>query len=174
MYGVTNFEWLQNVEAVDLLINEVWPKIHKEVPGAILWIVGRKIPDRIVELSKNRDDVEITESIKDAREAYKSAYVMVTPIRGSGGTRLKILEALAAGLPVVSTSVGVAGLGLKNKQEALIDDTMAGLADETIRLLKDPKLSKQIGNAGREFVKKNFDWKVIGKLHDKIYAQVTK
>lgn len=174
MYGVTNFEWLQNVEAVDLLIKEVWPTIHKKVPSACLWIVGRKIPARIVELSKKRKDIEITESIEDAREAYKSASVMVTPIKGAGGTRLKILEALAAGLPVVSTSVGVAGLGLKNNKEALIQDSMEGLAKETIKLLEDKNLSKKIGNAGRQFVKKNFDWKVIGKLHDTIYEQVTK
>lgn len=174
MYGVTNFEWLQNVEAVDMLIKEVWPKIHAKVPHARLWIVGRKIPQEIVELSKTREDIEVTESIEDAREAYKSSSVMVTPIKGSGGTRLKILEALAAGLPVVSTSVGVAGLGLTNGKHALIKDTMGGLADETVKLLKDKNLATRIGEAGREYVKKHFDWKVIGGLHDNIYEKVIK
>ena len=59
---------------------------------------------------------KVTESIKDARDAYKAAALMVTPIRGSGGTRLKILEAMAAGLPVVSTSVGIAGLNVVNNK----------------------------------------------------------
>lgn len=172
MYGVTNFEWLQNAEAVDLLINEVWPKIHEEVPEAILWIVGRKIPERIVKLSRERSDIEITESIEDARQAYKSAYVMVTPIKGGGGTRLKILEALASGLPVVSTSVGVAGLELENRKQVIINDSMDGLAKETIKLLKNKKLAEKIGKAGRDYVETNFDWKVIGKLHDKIYEKV--
>ena len=169
MYGVTNFEWLQN-----MLINEVWPKVHREVPKARLWIVGRKIPERIVELAKKRVDIEITESIEEAREAYKSAYVMVTPIKGSGGTRLKILEALAAGLPVVSTSVGVAGLGLTDGKHALIKDSMDGLADETVKLLKDKKLAEAIGKAGRKFVEKHFDWNVIGQLHDDIYEKAVK
>lgn len=173
MYGVTNFEWLQNVEAVDILINKVWPMVYKAVPTARLWIVGRKIPSRIVELSKQRADIEITESIEDAREAYKGASVMVTPIKGSGGTRLKILEALAAGLPVVSTSVGVAGLSLKNGKEAMIADTSEGLANQTIKLLKDNNLSKKVGFSGRRFVEENFDWNVIVKLHDKIYEKVT-
>lgn len=173
MYGVTNYEWLQNVEAVDLLVEKVWPRIHKNFKNAKLWIVGRKIPQRILDLA-SRDDIEITESIPDARDAYKASTVMVTPIKGSGGTRLKILEALAAGLPVVSTSIGVAGLNLVNGKEALIEDTMQGLAKETIKLLKDKKLASKIGLAGKKFVREYYDWESVVKLHDKIYAQVTK
>ena len=174
MYGVTNFEWLQNLEAVDILIGSVWPKVRREFPKGVLWVVGRKIPQRIVDLANRRKDIEVTESIEDAREAYKTASVMVTPIKGSGGTRLKVLEALAAGLPVVSTSVGVAGLGLKNNKEALITDSNEGLAAQTIKLLRDEKLAKKIGAAGRKFVEKNFDWSVIVSLHDTIYEKVTK
>lgn len=173
MYGVTNFEWLQNIEAVDLLINKVWPTIHKSVKDAKLWIVGRKIPQNILDLAK-RGDIEVTESITDARDAYKSSYVMVTPIKGSGGTRLKILEALAAGLPVVSTSIGVAGLNIINGKEAIIEDTMQGLAKQTIRLLKDKTLANKIGLAGKEFVKNNYDWESVVRLHDKIYDQAIK
>ena len=173
MYGVTNFEWLQNVEAVDLLIKEVWPKIRKQIKNAKLWIVGRKIPQNILDLAQ-REDIEITESIVDARDAYKASSVMVTPIRGAGGTRLKILEALAAGLPVVSTSIGVAGLHLVNGKEALIEDSMTGLANQTIKLLKDKKLARKIGLAGKKYVHDNYDWQSVVKLHDKIYAQVTK
>lgn len=173
MYGVTNYEWLQNVEAVDLLIEKVWPKIHENFKNAKLWIVGRKIPQRILDLDA-RDDIEITESIPDARDAYKASTVMVTPIRGSGGTRLKILEALAAGLPVVSTSIGVAGLDLKNGKEVLISDDMDGLAEHAVDLLRNPKRAKKIGLAGKKYVRDKFDWVAINKLHDKIYKQVTK
>jgi len=171
MYGVTNFEWLQNVEAVDLLINEVWPSIHKQVPSAKLWIVGRLIPERIVKLSQERSDIEITESIEDARDAYGAATVMVTPIRGGGGTRLKVLEAMAAGLPIVSTSVGVAGLGLKAGKHAIVKDKYEELANETVKLLMDKSRALKIGLAGKEFVKNNFDWKSIVKLHDSIYQK---
>jgi len=172
MYGVTNFEWLQNVEAVDELIDEVWPTVHKRVPEAILWIVGRMIPERLVKLARERKDIEITESIPDARDAYQAASVMVTPIRGSGGTRLKILEAMAAGLPVISTNVGVDGLNLEEGKHALISDNSKGLAEETIKLLKDPKRAEKIGRAGQEFVREHFDWKAIVKLHDAIYEKI--
>lgn len=169
MYGVTNFEWLQNVEAVNLLIDEVWPTIHKEEPDAKLWIVGRRIPEKIVKLAEERDDVEITESIEDARDAYLAATVMVTPIKGAGGTRLKILEAMAAGLPIVSTSVGVAGLDLKNGKHALVSDSMSGLAKEAIKIIRNKKMAEKMGKEGQKFVKDNFDWKAISKLHKPIY-----
>lgn len=172
MYGVTNFEWLQNREAVEFLIYDVWPKIHAKFKDAKLWIVGRLIPKNIVELSKTNLDIEITESIPDQRDAYLSASVMVTPIKGSGGTRLKVLEAMAAGLPVVSTKLGVAGLNLVNNKHAIISDTASGLAEETVKLLRNPRLAKKIGDAGQEFVKKNFDWKEIVKMHDSIYAKI--
>jgi len=172
MYGVTNFEWLQNVEAVDLLIDEVWPTIHKEEPSAKLWIVGRRIPERIVKLAEERDDVEITESIEDARDAYLSSTVMVTPIKGAGGTRLKILEAMAAGLPIVSTSIGVAGLGLTNGKHALVSDSMSGLAKQAIKVIRDKKAAEIMGKEGQKFVRDNFDWKAITKLHQPIYDNI--
>ncbi|MEK7112168.1 MAG: glycosyltransferase family 4 protein [Patescibacteria group bacterium] len=172
LYGVTNFEWLQNVEAVDVLIEKVWPKIHKKRKDAILWIVGRKIPERIVKLTGQRSDIEITESIEDARDAYLSSTVMVTPIRGSGGTRLKILEAMAAGLPVVSTTIGVAGLGLENGKQGIISDSMDGLADGAVKVIEDRDFAERIGKEAQRFVKDKYDWKSIVKLHDEIYAKV--
>lgn len=172
MYGVTNFEWLQNIEAVDILIEKVWPLITDKVNDAKLWIVGRKIPQRLVDLANSRDDIEITESIPDARDAYSAATVMVTPIKGSGGTRLKILEAMAAGLPIVSTSIGVAGLKVKHGKHVLVSDDYKGMAKETIRLLSDKDLYKKIKKNGQQFIKEHYDWESIVRLHDKIYEKV--
>ena len=174
LYGVTNFEWLQNQEASELLIKDVWPYVKKKMPEAKIWIVGRKIPEWIKELSRKDESIELTENIPDARDAYRRASVMVAPIKGAGGTRLKILEAMAAGLPVVSTSIGVAGLNITHGAQALISDTYEGLADEAVRLLKDPVLAEKIGRQGQIHVKANFDWMGVVKLHDPIYKKVLK
>jgi glycosyltransferase involved in cell wall biosynthesis len=139
-----------------------------------LWIVGRKIPPHIIEMSKKNPDILVTESIKDARDAYASSTVMVAPIRGSGGTRLKVLEAMAAGLPVVSTKIGVAGLGLTGGIHALISDDYEGLAKGAVKILEDPTFAKKIGAAGQKFVKENFDWEAIVKLHAHIYGDLLK
>lgn len=172
LYGVSNFEWLQNQEASEILIKKIWPKIKKDVPNAKVWIVGREIPEWIKRLSESDESIEITENIPDARDAYGSASIMVAPIKGAGGTRLKILEAMAAGLPVVSTSIGVAGLNITQGEQALIADSDEALAREAVKLLKNPAMADRIGQKGQNHVHKYFDWKEVVKLHDPIYASV--
>ena len=174
LYGVSNFEWMQNQEAAENLINEVWPKIRNKRPDVKVQIAGRKIPQWLSLLAKEREDVEVAENVKEARDTYAKASIMVAPIKGSGGTRLKILEAMASGLPVVSTSVGVAGLKVSSGDNVLISDTYEGLAKHALRLLENPHLSEKIGKNGQEFVRKYFDWKEIVKLHDPIYEKVIK
>lgn len=173
LYGVTNFEWLQNREATEILINQVWPKIKKKVALAKIWIVGRQIPEWVKKRAKE-EDVEVTENIPDARDAYAVASIMVAPIKGAGGTRLKVLEAMASGLPVVSTPTGVAGLNVKHGKQALISKTNAGLAKEAVRLLKDRSLAREIGLAGQNHVKRFYDWKSVVKLHDGVYEKALK
>ena len=107
-----------------------------------------------------------------ALEAYSSSYLMAAPISGSGGTRLKILEAMAAGLPVVSTSVGVAGLNLKNNINVLIADTPKEMARKVIYLLKNKAKAGKIGESGRKYITDNFDWEKIVKLHDPVYEEL--
>lgn len=172
LYGVTNFEWLQNQEATEILVNKVWPIVKKSYPDAKVWIVGRKIPNWLIEKSKKDNSIKYTENIPDARDAYKKATIMVAPIKGAGGSRLKILEAMATGLPVVSTKIGVAGLDVKDGLNCLISENAEGLAKNAVKLLKNPKLAKKIGITGQEHVKKHYDWKSIVKLHDPLYKQL--
>lgn len=173
LYGVTNFEWLQNQEATEVLVKKVWPIVKKDFPQSKLWIVGRKIPEWVKKEAK-LGAIEVTENIPDARDAYKGAALMVAPIKGSGGTRLKVLEAMAAGLPVVSTEVGVAGLQLEGGKNVLLGSTPEELAKKAVVLLKNPQLAQKIGEAGRERVSEFFDWKSIVKLHDPVYRELAK
>jgi len=172
LYGVTNFEWLQNQEATRILLNEVWPRIKENFTSARVWIVGRKMPLWLKSQALKDPLIELTENIPDARDAYRKASIMVAPIKGGGGTRLKILEAMATGLPVVSTSVGVAGLNLTDGENVLIADTSEEIAKKALLLLRDESLAETIGRKGQEHVRKYFDWKSVVKLHDLIYKSL--
>jgi len=174
LYGVTNFEWLQNQEATEILITEVWPRIQAKLPDTRIWIVGRRVPEWLKERAAKDEKIEITENIPDARDAYGASSIMVAPIKGAGGTRLKILEAMAMGLPVVSTKIGVAGLRVEDGKQALVADAHDSLAAKAVLLLKKPELAAKIGKAGKAHVKKHFDWKEIVKLHDGIYKEALK
>ncbi|KKQ48537.1 MAG: Glycosyl transferase group 1 [Candidatus Woesebacteria bacterium GW2011_GWC1_38_13] len=175
LYGVSNFEWLQNQEAVKILLNKVWPKLKEIYSSKVkVWIVGRKMPDWIIKRSQDDSDIIVTENIEDARKAYSSAGVMITPIEGGGGTRIKILEAMAAGLPVISTSTGIAGLNVTDGENVFIADGPSEMAKKAKRLLEDKDLALKIGRNAREHVRKYFDWKSIVAMHEPIYKDMTK
>jgi glycosyltransferase involved in cell wall biosynthesis len=167
---VGNFTWLQNTEAVKILVNDVWPKIKKFLPNTKLWIVGTHMNSEIKSLVSK--DIEITERLEDIRDAYKNASVLVAPIKGPGGTRLKILEAMASALPVVTTSVGAEGLGVSDNNEALIKDGLDNLTDAAIQVLKDAALAKRLGERGKDFVEKNYTWDKSAQKLDTIYKEV--
>lgn len=167
---VGNFTWLQNIEAVELLMKKVWPKIKRAIPGAKLWIVGMHMTKYVKSLEG--PDVEVTEGMPDIRDAYRKSTVLVTPIKGPGGTRLKILEAMASALPVVTTSVGAEGLGVTDGREALIKDDLEELVDSAIKVLREPKLALRLGEAGRKFVNKNYTWDVSARKLDRIYSEL--
>jgi glycosyltransferase involved in cell wall biosynthesis len=167
---VGNFTWLQNIEAVEDLVIKVWPEIKKSVANVKLWIVGMHMTDYIKNLISK--DIEVTEGIPDIRDAYRKSTVLVTPIRGPGGTRLKILEAMASALPVVTTTVGAEGLGVKNGQEALITDNLEDLVKSAVKVLKDPQLAKKLGDSGRRFVENKYTWDASAEKLDRIYQEI--
>jgi glycosyltransferase involved in cell wall biosynthesis len=167
---VGNFTWLQNIEAVELLMNKVWPEIKKKAGSVKLWIVGMHMTDYIRNLKS--EDIDVSEGMPDIRDAYRKSDVLVTPIKGPGGTRLKILEAMASALPVVTTSVGAEGLGVKDGNEALIKDNLGELVESAVRVLQNPDLANKLGNSGRKFVEQNYTWDVSAEKLDKIYEEL--
>lgn len=166
-----NFTWLQNREAVEVLINEVWPKIKSQVSGAKLWIVGKEAPAFFSKLGSS--DIKVME-VKDVREVYQKASILVAPIYGGGGTRYKNFEAFASGLPVVTTSIGIRGTQAIDGKEVIIRDEPEELAQEAVRLLKDDSLYQKIAENAKKMVKKEYDWDPIAKKLSDIYVELGK
>ena len=153
---VGNMSYSPNVDAVIFFCEEILPLIRAEVPDAALWIVG-KTPLPEVEALAN-DHVHVTGSVEDVRPYYEKSTVCIIPLRAGGGTRLKILESMALGRPMVSTSIGCEGIDITDGENILIGDDPQTFARQTILLLKDEQKRQTILNQARQFVVDHYDW----------------
>jgi glycosyltransferase involved in cell wall biosynthesis len=116
---VGNFKWLPNKDAASYLTESIWPKIKKAVPRAKLWIVGRN-PSQKIQAYNQLKDIKVDDNIEDIRQALSKATVLLAPIRNGRGTKYKVLEAMAAGVPVVTTPLGSQGIQAVDGQQILI------------------------------------------------------
>lgn len=173
---VSNFKWLQNVEAAHVLIKSVFPLVKKSLSTAKLLIIGQYITSDIKEAAVGRQGVTVTEIANDDVDSLVKAYhdssVFASTIKGPGGTRLKNLAAMASQLPIVSTKVGVEGLKVKDNVHVLIGNTPEKIAELIIKVIKSPKLAEKLALTTRRHVEENFDWRKIAKHLDDIYQKL--
>lgn len=156
--GALSYE--ANLDAARYFLAEIFPLIRKERPRTTLRITGRSTPEQRAALP-TLEGVELTGYVDDVRPLVARSTVEIVPLREGGGTRLKILEALALGTPVISTSKGVEGLDLEPGRHVLVADTPHDFAAATLRLLADPDLCRQLSKAGRQAVAERYDWAVL-------------
>ena len=168
---VGNFTWLQNREAVDILVRGIWPRIKKALPLAKLWIIGKEAQKFFPNLAI--DDIKV-EEVEDIREVYQEASVLVAPIYGGGGTRYKNFEAFASGLPVVTTSIGIGGTDARDGVEVVIRNKPDDIASAAIELLNNKNLYQKIAANARKMVKAKYDWDPIAKKLSDIYEDLGK
>ena len=161
-----NFTWLQNREAVAILVNKIWPIIKKEIPHGKLWIIGKDA--KMFFQNQAGDSIRVDE-VEDVREVYQKAWVLVAPIYGGGGTRYKNFEAFASGLPVVTTSIGIGGTDAKDGVHVIIKDNPEDIARAAIELIKNPGVAKKIAENAKKLVSQNYNWDQIAQKLSRIY-----
>lgn len=167
---VGNMNYLPCIDAMRYFCQEIFPRVQESVKEVKLWIVGKE-PAPEVETLKS-DAVYVTGKVEDVIPYYRQCTVCVVPLQGGGGTRLKILEAMALGRPVVSTTIGCEGLEVIDKKHLLIADTPRQFADATIRLLVDEPLRQQITTQARRIVTARYDWDIIAEKLMQIYDEM--
>jgi glycosyltransferase involved in cell wall biosynthesis len=156
---VGDLAWPPNAEAVRWFCGEIWPRLVRLRPSARAEIRGRGTPQ---DLTRNRPGgVLLLGETGDTRPFWSRAAVAVVPLQAGGGTRLKILEAAACGVPVVSTSVGAEGLGFADGIEILLRDDAEGFAQAVAGLLSDPEARRRQAAAARARVERGFAWREI-------------
>lgn len=158
-----------NQEAVIYFYKEVFPFIRKEVPDVKFYIVGNNPPENIRSLAANDPNVIVTGYVESLTPYYQRATVFVSPILIGGGIIAKNLNAMANGLPVVTTSIGNEGIEAIPDREILIADTPEEFAKKVIILLNDKDIRSKIGKAGKRFVKEKFDLKQVIDKIDRVW-----
>lgn len=158
---VGSMDYHANAQAVESFVRECWPSIHTELPDAVFTIVGRDPTPAVCRLAA-LPGVEVTGTVPDVRPYYREAFASIVPLRTGGGTRLKILEAMAAGTPVISTALGAEGLAAQPGTDFLLADHPAQMRQAAVALERDPVIRARFVEAGRRLVTGRYDWAVLG------------
>ena len=163
-----------NKDAVTYLLEDIWPIIKAAVPDVKFYAIGQDPPRELLELSRNDPAIKVMGYVDDIRPYVARAAVYVVPLRVGGGTRLKVLDALAQGKAIVSTSVGCEGIEVTDGKNILIEDTIDGFANKTIELLKDESRRRRLGSEARVLAEERYAWGKIGKEMQRTYEEVVK
>jgi len=169
---VGGMNWYPNRDAIHYFLKKIWPLVKNANPSVNLTVIGRDPPKKIKQLSQ-KDDIRVLGFVEDIRPYVAKASLFIVPIRVGGGTRVKILDAMAMGKAIISTSIGCEGIEVSPGHNIIIADKPEDFAMEILRLLKDQELAAKIGKAARVKAVQKYDWKVIGSKLENILTNLT-
>lgn len=170
---IGDFKWIENKDTAKWIIEKIWPELKLKINSNLkLWIVGRNIPDNIKNLTKDPSVIFDENAPEDTPLIYIQAHILLSPVRVGGGTSFKILEAMASGVPVVTTSLGAEGI--TNGKELLRANNVEEIVQSVEKLFKDRKYYENISKAARKLIEEKYDWKKITRELENVYDRTLK
>jgi len=163
-----SMDWLPNVDAVLYFLAEMLPLIREQIPGATFTIAGRSPDAKVLKAVKGLKGVCVTGKVKDMRPYLWGSKISIVPIRIGGGTRLKIYECMAAGIPVVSTRVGAEGLRYKDGEDIVLACDPGEIAAACVRLLSDDEARRAISHKALKRAQREFSWEAVSREFETI------
>jgi glycosyltransferase involved in cell wall biosynthesis len=160
---VGSMDWAPNTDGVVYFVKEVLPRIRQKRPGTTLDVVGRDPGPEMRELARQDPNIRVTGTVADVRPYLWGAKVSIVPLRIGGGTRLKIYEAMAAGVPTVSTRIGAEGLMADHPTHIRLADRPEEFARECLQLLEDPEGRLNMADQAWSMVKQNHSWETVAR-----------
>ncbi|MBK8900861.1 MAG: glycosyltransferase [Anaerolineaceae bacterium] len=163
-----------NADGIRWFLREVLPLVRQQIPDATLTIIGKNPPKDFLEAAGQYPEVvTVTGYVPDLKPYMEQSSIMVVPVRAGGGMRVRILEAFARAMPVVTTTVGLEGIEATDGKEVLVADDPAAYAAATVQLLRNEELQNRLSANGRLLATTIYDWQIVLKKMDQIYAQAT-
>lgn len=162
-----------NADGIRWFIQEIFPLIRQQIPGAKLTIVGKSPPKDFLKLDANPESGIVTTGfVPDLDPYFAESAVTVVPVRAGGGMRVRILEAFARAAPVVTTTVGAEGIDARPGVDLSIADSPGEFASAVIRILQDKELRERLAVHGRRLAEEKYDWHVVLKELDNVYHEL--
>lgn len=165
-------DWRPNIDGITWFLENVWPLVIRKYPQTTLTLVGRNPIPALKNVVQSRQGVTLVGTVDDVRPYVQGSAIVVVPLRIGGGSRLKILEAMAMGKPVVSTSVGAEGLEVANEEHILLAEAPTQFAAAIFRLMEDQGLRLRLRLAGRELASKRYGWKRLSERLGVLWSQI--
>ncbi len=163
--------WPPNIEGITWFLDEIYPRVKARVPDVRCTLIGARPPESIKAREHTDASLKVTGYVEDPLPYLRDASMMVVPLKAGGGMRVKILNALAQGLPMVSTTVGCEGIAVQHERDILVADSAEDFAEQTIRLLTDAALNQRITEAGRRTAVEVYDYRQACLPLEAIYAE---
>lgn len=163
-----SMNYYPNVDGIEYFLQEILPLIRREVQHVRVYVVGNSPPKSVFQFQS--EDVIVAGGVPDVRPFVDRAAVYIVPLRMGGGTRLKVLEALAMRKPVVTTSIGCEGIEVRHNESVLVADTPADFASGVIELLRNKALAERLQRNGYEVVRSGYTWSAVGERLEEAYA----
>lgn len=163
--------WPPNVDAVRWFVEQVYPLVRQERPDVQFDVVGHRPPADLLALNDAGLGINVTGYVADPVSYQRQAAVLVVPVLAGGGIRVKILNALAEGIPIVSTTLGCEGIEVTPGRDILVGDSPEAFAAQVVRVLNDTDLGKRLALNGRCLVEEKYDYRKACRPLDEVYAR---
>ncbi|RLC78719.1 MAG: glycosyl transferase family 1 [Chloroflexi bacterium] len=161
--------WPPNIDAVNWFVREIYPLIRQQRPDVQFDVVGSRPPADLLALNDTGQGINVTGYVEDPTPYQQRAAVMIVPLLAGGGMRVKILQSLAEGIPIVSTTLGCEGIGVTDGEDILIADEPGDFAAAVLRVLNDRALAQRLSHNGRRLAETRYDYRRACVALDEVY-----